>query len=308
MAGVLKLASNPSLKRAMDVYNSPAAAGALKLASDPSIKRAMDVLKTPAWISAVKLANDPSVKLAMEALKTPVWARGFSATNNPSVRLAVEALKAPGWPEALDAFGNQGLISEDASDDPMSALSAASAEFKSEMSEAEFVAASLSYLEQVAQIIRNCLPTLQSLPALLGFSEHIILLVATVLAAYYASQSATSSDIERLKASTDYQTQVIESAGLRIETKFQEVLSLADQLIKQRLSEIAPRHLYIARRSINAKAAKSMKAPITGTIMAGSTAAVLRFDRKWIEVEFLDLLSGKPSRGWITKKNFRRQI
>jgi hypothetical protein len=44
-----------------------------------------------------------------------------------------------------------------------------------------------------------------------------------------------------------------------------------------------------------------------GIITAGSIAAVHTFEGKWIEIEFFDFARGNSSRGWITKKNFKRE-
>jgi hypothetical protein len=74
-----------------------------------------------------------------------------------------------------------------------------------------------------------------------------------------------------------------------------------------RMEEIASRKLYIAQRSVSAKATKSMRAPTVGIITAGSAVAVLSLDKKWMEVEFFDFMSGSSNHGWVTRKDFRRK-
>ena len=72
----------------------------------------------------------------------------------------------------------------------------------------------------------------QTLPALLGIDQQIVLLLAAVLSVYYASQSATRDDIQGLKGAINHQTDVIQQSREQFELKFREVLAVAEQLIQ----------------------------------------------------------------------------
>jgi hypothetical protein len=331
---------SPAAKLALDMFNSPSAKLAQEMFKSPSAKLARDMFSPSAKL-ALDIFSSPSAKLARDMFDSPLARAArqmldskslrFSTWNSPASKIAQALLLNPSHTSqflqsgrflsgiSVDAFASsllaeravsiaraQGHIS-DVRGHSLALDALASLEFDPGMSEADFQEAALSYLDHLALAIRSYLPGVQSLPSLLGHAQQIVTLLATILCAYYASQSATTSDIDALKGVVEQQTQATQQASARIEGKFQEVLTLAEQLVQGRLTQIAPRKLYIAQRSVPAKATKSMKAPITGIVAGGSVVAVLSFDKKWMEVEFFDFMSGSANRGWVTKKNFRGQ-
>jgi hypothetical protein len=186
----------------------------------------------------------------------------------------------------------------------------ASADLEPQMSETDFITTATLYLEKIAEGIRKYLVAVQTLPALLGVDHQVVLLLATLLSVYYASQSATSGDINDLKGAINHQTDVIQSVQQsreQFELKFRDVLAVAERLVQEKRNRLLPLPLYVAQRSVPIKVDKNMRSQTVGIITAGSAAAVHTFEGKWIEIEFFDFARGNSSRGWVTKKNFKRE-
>ncbi|WP_316201286.1 MULTISPECIES: hypothetical protein [unclassified Bradyrhizobium] len=311
----LNAVNNPSLKVVAEMSrhsNWAQTLRAMAAVNNPSLKLVAEMSRHSNWaqtLRALDAVNNPSLKLMAEVSKHSKWMqtlRTLDPLNSPSLKLVAELSKNLRLARASDAVNEPPTSVRDAANDPAERLAMVSAAILSEISDVEFASASDTYLEQLAQAIKSYLPTVQSLPVIVDSVERIIMLALAILSVYYASQSATGADIDRVKTSIDHQTDVIESTNSRIELRFRELLELAERLAQERISEIAPRYLYVAKRSVAAKAMKSMRSPAAGVIEMGATVAVVTFDRKWIEVEFFDPLSGRAARGWVTKKNFIR--
>jgi hypothetical protein len=340
-----ELMDSPTARMARELMDSPTARMARELMDSPTARMARELMDSPTARMARELKESPSARMARDMMTNPYAGLANATMGSPSARLAREILNGPSAMIARELLGipnlkNGGLqagatlhamsidslastllaervVSEARATEDLSGVvghslvldSLVSADFSPEMSEADFIATAASYLEKIIEGIRNYLATVQTFPALLGIDQQVGLLLATLLSLYYASQSATSSDINDLKGAINHQTDVIQSvqqSRQQFELKFRDVLAAAEQLIQEKRNQVLPLPLYIAQRAVPVKANKSMRSQTVGVVTAGSTAAIRTFDGKWIEIEYFDFVRGDSSRGWVTKNNFKR--
>jgi hypothetical protein len=341
-----EILDGPSTRIAREMLDGPSARMAREILDSPSTRIARDVMSSPYARLANAILGNSSAGLPYNTMTSPYAGLASAILNSPSARLAREILNGPSATIARELLGisnlmNGGLqvgarlhamsidtlastllaervVSQARAAGDLSGIvghslvldSLVSADFSPEMSEADFVATATSYLEKIIEGIRKYLATVQTLPALLGIDQQVVLLLTTLLSLYYTSQSATSSDINDLKGAINHQTDVIQrvqQSRQQFELKFRDVLAIAEQLIQEKRSQVLPLPLYIAQRAVPVKANRNMRSQTVGIVTAGSTAAIHNFDGKWIEIEFFDFVRGGSSRGWVTKKNFKRK-
>src|SRR5258705_5757036 len=133
--------------------------------------------------------NSPASKIAQALLLNPSPTSQFLQSGRFLSGIPVDAFASALLAErAVSIARAQGHIS-DVKGHSLALDALASLEFDPGMSEADFQEAALSYLEHLARAIRSYLPGVQSLPSLVGHVHQIVMLLATILCASYASHS-----------------------------------------------------------------------------------------------------------------------
>jgi hypothetical protein len=124
-----------------------------------------------------------------------------------------------------------------------------------EGTESSDAAFALEFLDQFIATARSYLIKADSLPALKGLIQLITLMIA-VASLLYASQSATTTDIDKLTSAvrelTAVEQQRIEQSDLLFREKMDQLIATTQNLAASQITSIAPMPLYRAKRSIPA--------------------------------------------------------
>jgi hypothetical protein len=138
-----------------------------------------------------------------------------------------------------------------------------------------------------------------------------------VAALLYAMHSATSDDIENLRATVkleteavDRQTDVIkqefQSSRQQLSQKLDDVTKAIHQLATDKAATFRPTTLYRVDRAIPVKVERKMKSQTVGWLQVGQAVFVVTREKKWVEIEYVDLTTGQSGKGWVVKKYLKR--
>jgi hypothetical protein len=171
----------------------------------------------------------------------------------------------------------------------------------------------IDFLERLLSLIRSYVGSAQSI-ADLAHLHQVATFALTAVALWYAMHSATSDDIENLRATVteavERQTDVIkqesQSSRQQFSQKLDEVIRAVQQLATDKAKSFGPAAVYKVKRAIPVKAERKMKSQTMGWLLVGQPVFVIAREKKWVEIEFVNFAIGKSAKGWVVKKYLKR--
>jgi hypothetical protein len=122
--------------------------------------------------------------------------------------------------------------------------------------------------------------------------------------------SATSVDIEKLTEAVERQTDVIKQefqpSRQQFSLRLDEMTRAVQQLATDKARSLGPAAVYKVKAAIPVKVERKMKSQTIGWLIIGQAVFVIAREKKWVEIEFVDLASGKSETGWVVKKYLKR--
>ena len=165
------------------------------------------------------------------------------------------------------------------------------------------------FLDQFIAKIRSVLQTIENLPGLMGLVGIVSLVVACVSLRYLA-ESATTTDVEHLRSTTEdssTQQQVrLDRINEAVRSKLDELINVTRDAATARIPTLPQRPVYRVRRSVPIRPTKGMKGTPVGVLQVGDIVSVMTYSKKWVEIEYFDHLLGREVLGWVAKKYLRR--
>jgi hypothetical protein len=332
-----QMADSPAMRFAREMADSPAMRLARQMADSSAMQLARQAADNPATRHALEIANSSTMRLAREVMGNPLARAALEAANSPWVRAAREMPDNPlvraAQMSAVDRiFTNERLgFGQILSGAPPHALLgsfvasqlAANARATNRLDVVlgnSFVldavatvdsafetdeGTDLSFFDKFVNIVRQHLSSVHSVPELAGLMQ-MMMLILTVIAIYYAEQSPSANDFEKLGRKIESNTERYEENFSAIEIRLSELSNTIQQLAAIKQQQLPPRRLYVVRRSVPVRAGKSMNSESIGRVEIGDKVSIIRTDKKWIEFDYFDYTLGRASRGWAAKKYFDR--
>jgi hypothetical protein len=86
-----------------------------------------------------------------------------------------------------------------------------------------------------------------------------------------------------------------------------DALTSAIQLLATSKAETFPSvTVYKVERATPVKAEEKMKSYTVGLLQVGQAVFVVARNKKWVQIEYVDIDTGQVRRGWVVKKYMRR--
>ena len=171
------------------------------------------------------------------------------------------------------------------------------------------IAFASEFLDQFITAAQSYLSKAETVPALKGLLQVITMMIA-VLGLLYASQSATTSDVDKATSAvnelTAIQRQRLAQSDQLFRDKMDELIAATEDRTARQIASLVPLPLYRAGRSIPVRSSNNMKSAPVGWIRIGDLVSLKTRERKWVEIDYFDHSLGTRVSGWVVKKYLKR--
>lgn len=174
----------------------------------------------------------------------------------------------------------------------------------------------LEFLDRLGTVIRLYFEAARSI-ADLAHLNNVTSLVLTAATLWYVMQAATSEDIDKLRTTVDQQRETVDrqtdamrqefkTSRQQFAKKLEELTKTVQQLATSKAATFAPAAVYRVDRAIRVKAERKMKSQTISWLQVGQAVFVVARDKKWVQIEYVNLFTGQSEKGWVVKKYLKR--